>query len=138
MKRIALWVVVAAVTVTAACTDSNKYSTSPTQLALTGVFAGPVSGLVAAAPYSTGLTYTLTQTGNAVTGTWSTALGNAGTVAGTVSGASVAFTLVQTAPCAGSVTGTATISNNGMTLAGSYAGTMCGQALSASFSVTRP
>lgn len=138
MKRISLWVALAALSTSAACTDTNKYTGPVASASLVGVYSGNVAGVAAAVPYSSGLTYTLSQTGNAVTGTWSTVMGNAGTVSGTVSGSSVAFTVVQVTPCAGSVNGTGTMSNNGNTLTGSYAGTMCGQALSANFTVSRP
>ena len=138
MKRISLWVAIAAITVAAGCTDSNYHATAPAVVALTGVYAGSVSGMAASVPYSSGLTYSLTQSGNAVSGSWSTVMGNAGTLNGTITGSAVAFTVVQVTPCTGSVSGTATIANAGNTLAGSYAGTMCGQTLSATFSVTRP
>ncbi len=57
-----------------------------------------------------GITLTLSQSGQDVTGTWVTSGGSSGTLSGTLSGADIGdFALAQIVPCAGTFTGTATV-----------------------------
>ncbi len=117
--------------------STGKDSTGPVPLNLTGNFSGPASGVSGGSAFSGTLTFTLAQSGTALTGTWNSPLGPAGSVSGTVNDTTVTFTLTQTTLCASSFGGTATVQNSGTRLSGFYAGSDCIAFVTATFVVDR-
>jgi hypothetical protein len=84
------------------------------------------------------VTFTLNEYLNGVTGTYSTSDGTGGTVTGTISGSTVSFTINQATPCVGAFSGSASISNGGDRLTGTYSGNSpCTGAVTASFEMNR-
>jgi len=84
-------------------------------------------------PFSSGVTFTLNQSGNTIAGTWNTPGGaNAGQVNGTASGNSANITMTHNS-CAGNLTGTMTKNSDGtltISISGSF-GSSCGGAINA-------
>lgn len=120
----------------AAC---DSYSSGPDNGdgILSGAYTGAVHGTIEE-PLDLVATFTLTEYLGTVTGTFTTDDGMAGSISGTVSGSNVAFTINQTAPCAGTFSGTATISDAGGRLMGTYSGdSPCTGAVTAIFDLTR-
>jgi len=106
-------------------------------LDVSGTWSGPVAS-AAAGP--TGLSVALLQNGSALTGTYATSGQTAGTVAGQVNGNTVTLQLTSTTPaCAGTLSGTATYSAQGVEqLVFSYGGsTACGGPDSGTGTLTR-
>ena len=68
------------------------------------------------------VTFTLTEYLGGVTGSFTAADGTTGSIAGSINGSTLTFTITQTAPCAGSHDGTASIENGGDRLSGFYMG----------------
>jgi len=93
---------------------------------VTGTWRGPVVSSVAG---SSTATLTLNQTGTTVSGTYATTGGQAGSVVGTVSGATLAFNITPTqAGCTGALSGTGNVTNT-TAMAFGYSGTTsCGGA----------
>jgi len=85
------------------------------------------------------VTFTLTEYLGGVTGTFTASDGTAGSISGSVNGSTWTFTITQSAPCAGSHEGTATVENGGDRLTGFYMGSSpCTGPVNASFVVDRP
>ena len=106
---------------------------------LSGTFTGAIAGIQDRQPFSMRMTLTLVQTGEQITGVWTTTGGTSGTMTARVT---VYNTLIdvrakQTKPCEGEFLGTAVIEDNWRRLRGTYAGGGCGGTVSASFLVTR-
>lgn len=103
--------------------SSSMPENQPPAVNLTGTWSGSVTSSVTGTRTAS---LNLTQNGAAVTGNYSTNGGQLGTVAGTVSGYSLACTITPTqAGCSGSLGGGGTVSGN--TLSFSYSGTTsCG------------
>jgi len=106
---------------------------------LSGTFAGAIAGSQDRQPFSMQMTLTLVQTGEQITGVWTTTGGTSGTMTARVT---VYNTLIdvrakQTKPCEGEFLGTAVIEDNWRQLRGTYTGGGCGGPVSASFHVTR-
>ncbi|HEU4464241.1 MAG TPA: hypothetical protein VFS53_04280 [Gemmatimonadota bacterium] len=127
------WVLVVA-TLVAAC---DSYSSGPEtgEGAVTGRYTGQVD---LADDQVAELTLNLTEYLGGVTGSFSLDNGSSGSLTGTVSGSTVSFTISQSIPCVASLVGTATISNGGDRLIGSFSGTSCDVPVNVSFDVTRP
>lgn len=106
---------------------------------LGGSYTGTVSGTYAGAPFSAAINFMLTTSGSAVSGSWTVpAFGNSGTIAGTITGSTLGFTLTQNFPCMGTYSGSGTIENGGLRLSGSFSGSDCQGAASGSFVVDFP
>ncbi len=106
---------------------------------LSGTFAGAIAGSQDRQPFSMRMTLTLVQTGEQITGVWTTTGGTSGTMTARVT---VYNTLIdvrakQTKPCEGEFLGTAVIEDNWRQLRGTYTGGGYGGTVSASFHVTR-
>ena len=128
----------AALVTLAGCHKDSTGPVAPVALDLTGVFGGPASGTSAGSAFSGTLTLTLAQSGTALTGTWNSPLGPAGSASGTVSDTTVTFTLTQTTLCGvSSFGGVATVQNSGTRLSGYYAGSDCIAFVTATFVVDR-
>ena len=111
--------------------DNNKVDVN-------GTYTGIVEGTQEGVPFSTSTTMTLSQSGDDVTGTWTTGGGSSGTLSGTISGDKIGtFVLNQTNPCPGTFTGTATIHNKGERITGGYNGNDCAGTTTASFDVSK-
>lgn len=103
-----------------------------------GTYTGTVTGTVNGEPLSLQATFALSQSGDAIAGTFSTNAGTSGSISAILSGTTATFTISQTTPCAGTFTGTGTITNSGGRISGSYAGTSpCNGSVSATFVVNR-
>jgi hypothetical protein len=121
--------IVLVVAVLAAC---DGYSSGPDE------GEGSLEGTAEGDPFTLTATFTLTEYLNGVSGTYTTSDGTGGTVTGTISGSTVSFTINQGTPCVGTFTGTASISNGGDRLTGTYSGNSpCTGAVSASFVTNR-
>lgn len=83
------------------------------------------------------LTLSIYRTGMTLGGSWWSAGGYGGTLAGSVEAGSVSFALTSSPPCAGSFTGTATATVAGSVLTGTFSGSDCDGAFSATFQATR-
>ena len=119
-------------------TACGGYSSGPDGdgASVTGTYTGTVT--ISGAPVPLNVTFNLSQYGDAVTGSFVTDVPTSGTLTATVSGTTAAFTISQTTPCAGTFTGTGTISNSGGRISGSYSGTSpCTGPISATFVVNR-
>ena len=79
----------------------------------------------------------LAQSGSNVSGTFTTTTGSDGTVTGTVSGQVFTFTGTQTAPCAGSFSGTGTLGVYNTSMSGAYSGSDCGGTFQTTFTATK-
>lgn len=95
-------------------------SSSSNDAGLTGTWNGTFSTSYVG---TTTVSFTIVQSGNAVTGNWYASNGARGTVSGTVTGNSLSFTIINTSNCSGTYTGTATLSDNTLTFQGT--GTDC-------------
>jgi hypothetical protein len=104
---------------------------------LTGSYSGSTSGTRGGQAFSAAITFTLTQNGNQLTGTYTSPGGTTGEISGTVAGVSVTGTITQGSPCAGSFNTTAHVENSGRRLSGTYSGVGCGQDVTATFTVER-
>lgn len=126
---------VLAATLMAAC---DGYSSGPEDgdRSLTGDFYGTIEGTERDNPFTRTVNFHLTEYFGTVTGGFSIVGGRgAGTVSGTVTGSTVSFTFDQTAPCPGTFAGTATLAGDRLT--GTYSGSSCRGAVTASFEVNR-
>jgi len=86
------------------------------------------------------IVFDLVQSGNTVTGEYSTAtttVATSGTVAGTVSGRTFSFTLTEDVPCSGTFTGSATVASSSISFSGAYSGDDCSGTTQAWFSVSK-
>lgn len=101
---------------------SDEIELKTVALDLTGTWVGTLySSLV---PGGTSVVIYLVQKGNSASGTYSTGTGASGTIAGTLSGTTVTFTLTQTTPtCLGSFSGTGIVTGNQISL--TYTGHDC-------------
>lgn len=90
---------------------------------LAGTWTGTTQSSVAA---QTDITFQLSQSGQTLSGTYTTTAGGNGTVSGSVSGSMARFTLTQTTPgCTGSFTGHAILIASPEFLQFNYAGSDC-------------
>ena len=80
-----------------------------------------------------GLSMTVSQVGNDVTGKVLNDAGSESDLSGTVNGQNFTFTLTRGKPCAGTFSGSGTAMNGDTELIGSYSGTDCRGAISAEF-----
>lgn len=107
---------------------------------LTGTWAGTLTGIRSdqgGAVLTDEVVFTLVQIDDAVTGTFATPGGATGNLAGSLQSGQYLFTITQSGICAGSFSGTATISGVTGLLNGSYEGSDCAGSLEASFSASR-
>ncbi len=123
-----------------ACGKSTDILTGPPQTVtgtwIASVTANPAGGSFAAGQFTA--TFTLSQSGAAVSGTFTTSEGASGTVSGSVSLHTFTFTMTQTVPCDGSFTGEGTIIDAWTQMSGGYSGSdSCAGNFSASFTATR-
>ncbi|HYO47500.1 MAG TPA: hypothetical protein VEY33_12515 [Gemmatimonadota bacterium] len=119
----------------AAC---DGYSSGPDDGdgSLTGGFYGTIEGFEKGNPFTRTVNFQMSEYLGTVTGGFSIVGGRgAGTVSGTVTGSTVSFTFDQTAPCPGTFAGTATLAGDRLT--GTYSGSSCRGAVTASFEVNR-
>lgn len=65
------------------------------------------------------VTFIVVQSGNNITGTYSSTSGGSGHIQGKIEGANLTFTLTQTNVCTGTYTGNAVVKNNTITFSGS-------------------
>jgi hypothetical protein len=111
-------------------------------LGLNGTYTGTADGVYGSVVISTGITLSLSTSGSNLGGTWATSPGAttalAGTLNGTVSGNTTAFTLSQNVPCAGTYTGDGTIQFAGFYVAASFYGTDCNATASLGFVAKLP
>src|SRR5262249_42189466 len=105
---------------------------------LSGTFTGTIQARVGEQQGMTGVTATLVQKGQNLSGTWTTPV-SSGTMTGIVDGLQVrAFKVFQSFPCPMVLHGTATLEATRHALSGSYAGRECdNQPLSAVFRLNR-
>ncbi len=82
-------------------------------------------------------TFTLAQSGTAVSGTFATEEGLSGSISGSVSGSVITFTITQGSPCPGTFDGAGTISSSSDAIAGSYSGSDCNGTLQATFTAIK-
>jgi hypothetical protein len=116
----------------------SSLSTSPTSGLLTGTYKGTVAGVQQGRNYSAAVSITLVQTGSQVSGTWFAVGGASGTIAGANIGPlRWDLRVDQVHPCRASFTGTATASEDGSSLGGSYSGDGCAGRLDTSFTAIR-
>jgi hypothetical protein len=113
-------------------------STSPTPSTLTGTYKGTVAGVQQGRSYTAVVSITLVQSGSQVSGTWFTVGGASGTMAGTnVGPLRWDLRVDQAHPCRASFTGTATASEDGSNLGGTYTGNGCAGPVNTSFTAVR-
>lgn len=125
----------------AACGSKHRSSSAPApsgqaQTFVAGTWNGQIADNATSPPTHKALIFSLVHTtnGGPVTGTWRVG-STSGTVQGSVSGNVFSFTLVETSPCSGGYSGSATVS--GSSMSGSFSGSDCGGALGGSFDATR-
>lgn len=105
---------------------------------VTGTYTGTISGTQSGRSFAVEVRFTLAQEGNTVSGTWITSVGTSGTANGTAAGSEIAnFRARQVTPCDGGFSGSIAIEQGGAKLRGAYAGTACGEPVTASFVVGR-
>lgn len=104
---------------------------------ISGTYTAALSGTIAGVPFSDTATFTISQSGSTISGTWIVPGTADGSISGVVAGNDLTFSLSQINPCAGTFSGRATITSD-KAFAGNYAGTECRGSVSASFSATRP
>jgi hypothetical protein len=125
------------------CDSGGSDSVAQTPVDLNGTSLGiaVVAGGTAYPPdASFPIVFDLVQTGTTVSGeytTSATAYVTHGTVAGTLSGRTLSFTLTQDSPCAGAFTGSATVASSGTSFSGPYSGSDCAGTTEAWFSVSK-
>ena len=123
-----------------ACAGSTDSLTGPPPT-VTGTWNASVTANPVGDPFAAGqftATFTLSQSGAAVSGTFTTSEGASGTVSGSVSLHTFTFTLTQTVPCDGTFSGAGTIIDAWTQMSGGYAGSdSCAGTFSASFTATR-
>ena len=151
MRHTVFILLISALLGTAACSNDSSSPTSPsTTLNLTGTYAGDIT--VQGAPAR--MVWTVTQTGNAVTGSVVVSLPSGtvllnGAVSGTVTGTSIAYTIIVSPggipaqpACGGQLSGTATGTTTApFTLSGNYnlvSSTCTSPLTSGTFALTRP
>lgn len=123
--------------------DDGSNSAADVPVDLNGRFLGIalVTGGTAYPPNASyPVLFTLSQSGSAITGeygTGSTGSDTSGTVVGTVSGRTLAFTLTEDAPCGGTFTGSATVGRSSVSFSGAYSGDDCSGTTEASFSASK-
>lgn len=116
----------------------DGYSSGPDEgdRSLSGGFYGTVDGTEKGNPFSRIVNLQLNEYAGTLTG-WFSFVGGYGTgdIGGSVTGSSVSFTFAQTAPCRGTFTGSGTFAEGRLT--GTYSGSSCRGAVTASFEVER-
>ena len=127
-----LFIIILAISI-CQCSKDN----SPTESGnnnLSGIWTGTISSNLVTTP--SGITLSITQMNNSISGTYSVLTGAYGTISGTINNNSFNFTLTQITPsCLGSFTGQGTISNSAITF--SYTGNDCWGAHNGSGSITK-
>jgi hypothetical protein len=115
----------------------DGYSSGPDDDgSLTGGFYGTVEGTEKGNPFSRTVNLQLNEYASTVTGGFSFVGGyGAGDISGSVTGSSVTFTFAQTIPCAGTFTGSGMFAEDRLT--GTYSGSSCRGAVTASFELDR-
>ena len=104
----------------------------------TGTYAGPISGTQSGRSFSMQVTFTIVQAGDSISATWTTNGGSSGTATGTVIHGEISdFRATQAIPCPGVLSGSMVVEQDGKKLRGAYAGTGCGEPVTASFVVNR-
>ncbi len=130
MKTI-ISVFVVALVLAYGCSSGGSDSVAETPVDLNGSSLGVavVTGGTAYLPNaSLAIVFDLVQTGDTVTGEYTTSTTTrvtSGTVAGTVSGRTFSFTLTEDVPCNGTFTGSTTVASNGISFSGPYSGDDC-------------
>jgi hypothetical protein len=125
------------------CSGGGSDSVAETPADLNGTSLGIVlvTGGTAYPPNTSfPITFDLVQSGDTVTGEYSTsatALPTRGTVAGTLSGRTFSFTLTEEFPCSGSFAGSTTVASNGISFSGPYSGGDCSGTTEAWLSVSK-
>lgn len=136
-------VFVAALLLACGCSSGEGDSVAETPVNLNGTSLGIalVTGGTAYPPdTSFPITFDLIQTGDTVSGEYQTsATGRPtnGSVAGTLTGRTLSFTLTQDVPCGGAFTGSATIASSGISFSGPYSGGDCLATTEAWFSASK-
>ncbi len=140
--KVLISVFVVALLLAYGCSDgSDSVADSPVDLNGTSLGIALVTGGTAYPPNASyPIVFTLVQSGNTITGEYSTAAtagATSGTVAGTVSGRTFGFTLTEDVPCSGTFAGSATVASSGISFNGAYAGDDCSGTTQASFSASK-
>jgi hypothetical protein len=125
------------------CSDDNNSTSGDGPVDLTGHSLG-VAVVTEGTAYppntSFPILFDLVQSGATVTGEYSTADADtptSGTVAGTISGRTFAFTLTENVPCSGTFTGSASVPSSGISFSGLYSGADCSGTTEAGFAVSK-
>ena len=110
---------------------------------LNGTFVGEITnqqlvlGVASGQTSSLRVTFAIVQSGDQITGIWTTTSGASGTISGTVKGQVInSLSGKQVDPCNGDFKGAAFIAGNGI-LAGTFVGTDCKGTYMSNFRVTR-
>ncbi len=140
MSRLSGCAMVLAFVALASCGgDGGSGGTGPALTALTGTYSGTATITNQAnpsQPFTVNFTVVGNGSGNTLSGIWVVG-GSAGTLSGTVSGSAATFSLLETSPCSGSFTGTATISDDGNHAEGTFSGSDCDGVQTATFVLDR-
>ncbi len=128
------WLVGMVIAMTVGCGGDD--GNGPSGLNITGTFQGQVTASPAPGAV-TQATLVLTQSGTAITGSYSDENGRSATVAGTLSGTHVDGTATYTDACGGSATSDSDVSNNGNTLTGTFTANDCIGLYTGSFTYTK-
>jgi hypothetical protein len=124
-------------------TTTTTVAPSPTTSAtavrgLSGTYHGRILGTASGRPLAGTITFTVVQSGNDLSGVWTTSFGHSGTVGGALSGTAIPiFRAVQMNPCQGGFVGMATVTEAPVSLRGRYVGQDCHGPLDAEFMVDR-
>ncbi|MDO8665283.1 MAG: hypothetical protein Q7J79_01625 [Gemmatimonadales bacterium] len=133
LRRIRLTLLSAALPFALACGDSS----GPGSINLSGTYTGSMTATSGGFSVPGTLTFTLSQSGTSVSGTWTNSFGASGTGTATLSGTTLTLTLTQTNPCAGVFGGSATVQNAGARLSGTFSGSDCAGSATGSFVVNK-
>ncbi|MGH7566955.1 MAG: hypothetical protein ACREK2_09015 [Gemmatimonadota bacterium] len=124
-----------AAAVLAACGDSSM-APEDGDGSLTGLYYGTIEGSERGNPFTRTVNLNLTEDLGTVGGGFSiVGAKGAGTISGTITGSTLSFTFDQTHPCPGTFTGIASIAGDRLT--GTYSGSSCRGAVTASFELNR-
>jgi len=121
--------------------ESDSVADAPVDLNGSSLGVAVVTGGTAYPPNtSLVVVFDLVQSGDTVTGEYDTSgtvRVTRGTVAGTLSGRTLSFTLTQEFPCDGTFSGSATVSASGIAFSGPYSGNDCAGTTEAWLSVSK-
>ena len=86
---------------------------------------------------SASLSFTLSQTGSAITGTTVIQGGGSGSLTGSLLGRTFTYTVTEPPPCGGTTTGSSVVDDTGRHMTGSFMGTDCEGTFSGTMTVTK-